>query len=139
MEAQLAHLGFIQAIISRMAGNSFLLKGWSVTLVAAIFALSAKETNTGFILLAYFPCIVFWALDAFFLHQEKMYRKLYEGVATGVIKSDQMTLDASAQSAHVPSLLRLAFSRTLAPFHGVIFSLIIFVMCVLLPAPRCVS
>jgi hypothetical protein len=33
------HLELIQAVISRMAGNSFLLKGWSVTLAAALLAL----------------------------------------------------------------------------------------------------
>ena len=66
---KIAHLGFIQSIISRMGGNSFLLKGWSVTLVAAIFALSAEHANTKFVLLAYFPVILFWILDSFFLHQ----------------------------------------------------------------------
>lgn len=35
------HLEMIQAVINRMAQNSFLLKGWSVVLTAAIFALAA--------------------------------------------------------------------------------------------------
>ena len=34
MENKRAHLEMIQAVITRMAGNSFLIKGWSVTLVA---------------------------------------------------------------------------------------------------------
>ena len=37
------HLEFVQSTISRMASNSFLLKGWSVTLAAGLFALSAKD------------------------------------------------------------------------------------------------
>jgi hypothetical protein len=41
MDAQIAHLQMIQAVITRMGSNSFLLKGWSVTLVAALFALAA--------------------------------------------------------------------------------------------------
>ena len=40
------HLEFIQAVITRMAGNSFVLKGWAITLAAAGFALAAKETTT---------------------------------------------------------------------------------------------
>ncbi len=32
MEQKIKHLEFIQAAINRMAGNSFLLKGWTVTL-----------------------------------------------------------------------------------------------------------
>lgn len=81
LQAKIAHLGFIQAIITRMGLNSFLLKGWSVTLVAAIFALAAKQADRRFVLLAFFPIAVFWLLDAFFLHQEKLFRRLYEIVA----------------------------------------------------------
>jgi hypothetical protein len=33
-ESELKHLEFIQGVIARLANNSFLLKGWSVTLVA---------------------------------------------------------------------------------------------------------
>ncbi len=70
MEKTIAHLGFIQGIITRMGTNSFLLKGWSVTLVAAMFALAVKDADKSFMLIAYFPVFVFWALDASFLHQE---------------------------------------------------------------------
>jgi hypothetical protein len=55
LEPKIAHLGFIQGVITRMGSNSFLLKGWSITLVAAIFALSAKDADQKFVLLAYFP------------------------------------------------------------------------------------
>lgn len=48
-EKKLKHLEFIQDMISRMAKNSFALKGWAVTLVAALFALAAKETKRKFI------------------------------------------------------------------------------------------
>jgi hypothetical protein len=39
------HLEFLQAAINRMAGNLFLLKGWTITLIAALFALAAKDTT----------------------------------------------------------------------------------------------
>ena len=42
---KLKHLEFIQGIITRMANNSFMLKGWAVTLVAGIFALSSKDSD----------------------------------------------------------------------------------------------
>lgn len=35
---KIAHLGFIQGIINHMSNNSFLVKSWSVTLLAALFA-----------------------------------------------------------------------------------------------------
>jgi len=42
------HLKLIQAVIARMAGNSFLLKGWNVTVSAALFAIVAREGNPFF-------------------------------------------------------------------------------------------
>lgn len=74
------HLEFIQASISRMSGNLFLLKGWSVTLIAGLFALAAKDTNQLYMLIAYFPLIIFWALDGYFLSMERRFRSLYEQV-----------------------------------------------------------
>ena len=45
MENKQKHLEFIQTTINRIAGNCFLLKGWAITLVAALFALSAKDAG----------------------------------------------------------------------------------------------
>lgn len=73
MEAKIAHLGFIQGIVARMGGNSFLLKGWSVSMVVAIFALAPKDADKRFLLIAYLPILMFWLLDAFFLHQERLF------------------------------------------------------------------
>ena len=43
MEDKRKHLELVQGVINRMAGNSFMLKGWAVTLVAGIFALAGKD------------------------------------------------------------------------------------------------
>ncbi|EDT75428.1 hypothetical protein [Clostridium butyricum] len=80
MESKIKHLEMIQAIIKRMASNSFLLKGWTITLVSAIFALSAKDSNQKFFIVTYIPIIVFWILDAYYLQQERKYRSLYDKV-----------------------------------------------------------
>lgn len=132
LESKIAHLGFIQGVITRMGSNSFLLKGWSITLVAAIFALSAQGANQKFVLLAYFPVVVFWVLDAFFLHQEKLFRKLYGKVAADQISSEQFTLDTSDVENDVPSAIRVFFSKTLFPFHGSIIGVVVFAMFVLM-------
>jgi len=60
VEAKLKHLEFIQGVINRLATNSFQLKGWSVLLVSALFALSAANTKVAFVFLAYIPAAVFW-------------------------------------------------------------------------------
>lgn len=77
---KLEHLKMIQTVITRMASNSFLIKGWCVTLVSAILALAAKEPNKLFIAVAIFPVIMFWILDGYFLYQERLFRKLYDSV-----------------------------------------------------------
>ena len=45
MEKKMQHLQMIQDVITRMANNSFMLKGWAVTLIAGIFALASKDTS----------------------------------------------------------------------------------------------
>jgi hypothetical protein len=89
------HLEFIQTVVSRMANNSFLLKGWSITLIAALFVLGAKDANKFFITLAYFPTILFWFLDGYFLQQERLYRALYDSVR----KKEENDIDFS-MNAH---------------------------------------
>lgn len=131
MEKTVAHLGFIQGVIARMGTNSFLLKGWSVTLVSAMFALAVKEADKSFMLIVYFPVFVFWALDAFFLHQEKLFRQMYLEVASGVISSNEFTLDTSVVNDRVPSMLAVLFSKTLLAFHGAIVFVVLFAMLVL--------
>ena len=131
MDKTIAHLGFIQGIITRMGANSFLLKGWSVTLVAAMFALAVKDADKRFMLMAYFPVFVFWALDGFFLHQEKLFRKLYEEVASGGVSSDAFTLNTRVVRDKVPSAISVTFSKTLVPFHGAIVIVVLFAMFML--------
>jgi hypothetical protein len=80
MENKRKHLEFLQLAIIRMATNSFLLKGWSVTLAAALFALSARNAQPSFVIVAYLPVVVFWALDGYFLSQERLFRALYDDV-----------------------------------------------------------
>ena len=128
LDAKIAHLGFIQGVINRMGSNSFLLKGWSVTLVAAVFALSSKDADQRFILLAYFPVIVFWVLDAYFLHQERLFRKLYEKVASDLISSEKFVLNTSIVRDEVASVSKVFFSKTLLLFHGLIVGIVIVAM-----------
>jgi len=63
-----------------MESNSFMLKGWAVTLVAGIFVLAGKDTDKLYFLVAYIPVILFWGLDAYYLLQERLYRSLYDKV-----------------------------------------------------------
>jgi hypothetical protein len=75
---QLKRLDHLQAIIQRLAGNSFLIKGWTLTLVSAVLGFALKDANN--LHLAYFavlPTFVFWGLDGYYLALEIEMRGLY--------------------------------------------------------------
>ncbi|MEY3759060.1 MAG: hypothetical protein RIR39_551 [Pseudomonadota bacterium] len=131
MESKLKHLEMIQGVINRMAGNSFLLKGWSVTLTSALFALAAKDSNTFFVYLAYFPCVTFWSLDGYFLHQERLYRKLYQAVSRKQPSEIDFSMNATTFENEVDSWRSTCFSVTLRIFHGTVFGTIVIIMLIM--------
>lgn len=79
-DKNVTHLQMIQEVIKRMASSSFALKGWAVTLVAGIYALSGKENNPLYFLISFVPVVCFWLLDSYYLQQERLYRALYDKV-----------------------------------------------------------
>lgn len=115
---KLKHLEFLQCTINRMAGNLFLLKGWSITLIAALFALAAKDTNKAYAALAYFPLVMFWTLDGYFLSQERCFRALYDHVR----HLDESQIDFSMDTRPFKAESRntwagAMFSRTLLVYY----------------------
>ncbi len=132
MESKIKYLEFIQGVVNRLSTNSFLLKGWSVVLVSALFALSASDSNPAFIFLAYFPAIVFWGLDGYFLWQEKLYRALYDRVRAMEDNVIDFSMDVSVVKDSVVNWATVAFSTTILAFHGVLLIAIIVVMLIAL-------
>ena len=81
MENKRKHLEIIQAVISRLAGNLFFLRGWTITLITGVFAIAlSKDASKGYFLLVYLLLAIFWVLDGFFLSQERRFRSLYDHV-----------------------------------------------------------
>lgn len=113
------HLEFVQASINRMSGNLFLLKGWSITLIAALFALAAKDTNKAYILIAYFPLFIFWTLDGYFLSMERQLRSLYEHVRQLKDEDIDFSMDTGPWQKDVRNSWASAMSsRTLVVYYG---------------------
>lgn len=92
MENKIHHLEMIQNIIQRMANNSFLLKGWSITLIVAIFVLSDKKLEQDYFWIAYVPIIAFWFLDSYYLQLERKFKILYDSTR---LKADEVDFDLS--------------------------------------------
>lgn len=130
-DAKLKHLEMLQGVINRMAANSFHLKGWSVVLVSAFFALAASGADTRFAFLALFPAIAFWVLDGFFLWQERLFRGLYDHVRALADADITFSMDTSVSKASVESWFDVTFSRTLSIFHGAVCGAVVIVILIL--------
>ena len=139
MEKDILHkeIDLIQGIIYRMANNSFMLKGWLISLIAVLLALSKDSLLSSDLklisLILCFPTIIFWYLDAFFLHREKCYRVLYEWVIKNRMTSNEnlYSLDFRPHQKKVKSVFRIMFSQTLFPFYGLTFLLLIILIIIL--------
>ena len=119
-ETQLKHLEFVQGVITRMNSNSFSIKTWMVTILAAFIALFANKPNEWYILAAVFPTFIFWLLDAYYLKMERQYRKLYKDVVDG--KTKLFDMDASNYKI---GYLGVLFSRTEWPVYLIMIVLLI--------------
>jgi hypothetical protein len=132
MESKLKYLEMIQNIISRMANNSFFLKGWSVTVVSALFALASANSDRRFAGIAMIPVLMFWILDAYFLRQERLYRKLYDAARKLDEKSIHFSMDTSEYGSDITSWARVVLSQTLLIFYGTmliaVFGAILFLL-----------
>lgn len=91
MDKKVKHLELIQNVISRMAGNSFMMKGWATVLFAGVCALANEENGDLILLGVCIPLTCFWGLDAYYLSRERLYRDLYEEV----LKMNQDEIDFS--------------------------------------------
>ncbi|MGF7104427.1 hypothetical protein JOD26_002157 [Limosilactobacillus caviae] len=81
MDNKRFYLRLIEESIVRMGTNSFLIKGWSLTAIGGLITLYITKINYSWarnlLLLCLAVCIIFWFNDAYYLYQERKFRKLY--------------------------------------------------------------
>lgn len=119
---KIAHLQIIQGVIGRMGGNLFFLRGWSITLLAALFALSSSNNPPlrGWAPALFFVLLIlFWIYDGYFLSLERKYRGLYEKVRKFSENEINYSMDVSEFNSHADkTILSALFSPTLFGFYG---------------------
>lgn len=115
---KIQHLEMIQRIITRMADNSFKIKGWVITIIAALAALSVDKTNPDYLFIGMLPVIGFWYLDAFYLRQERLFRKLYNDIAGKEESEIDFCMNTQPYIVDVDSCVKVMFSRTLRMFYA---------------------
>ncbi|GAB2873837.1 hypothetical protein GCM10027074_47000 [Streptomyces deserti] len=111
------HLEFIQAVITRMGTNSFLIKGWVLTLAAGLLAVSASRLSWQIATAGVVPLLCFWALDGYFLQQERLFRKLYDDVRRPDSTVEVMSMNVGPYLAGT-SWRQSLLSKTVVLFHG---------------------
>lgn len=141
-------IDLIQDVVKRMANNSFLAKGWMITLLGVITALCKdnlldtngifKESSIYIYLMLCLPVIMFWYLDAYFLLQERFYRHLYNWVIAERIKGNFENLYGLTpqikfnDKKNVQSVWSVMISETLIIFYSlpliICLSLVTFVV-----------
>lgn len=142
MEEIHKEIDLIQSCITRMAQNSFMIKGWFVSLYAVILALLPERVNM-FLLCASLVAVnlFFWYLDGFFLRTEKTYRKIYDWVLDVRLKNNRELLyqlnpsEFKGKIKETESILQIMLSKTLRWFYLIplVFVLIVFVVNYLPP------
>lgn len=116
MSNKLKHLEFVQATIARMSQKSFLIKGWSVTLAAAVIALDSISWW------AVIPLVFLWWLDTSYFQSEKAYRQLYHEVSGKEESCIDFDMDATKYKASVAALF---FNKTLFFFYIALFVVVV--------------
>lgn len=124
-ERKLKHLELIQGVINRLAGNSFLVKGWSVLLVSALLTLAARrqpDAGAGLLGIPFLPALIFWGLDGYFLWQERLYRALYNQVRVQPEDSIDFSMGTEQfkTGPEAKTWPKAIFSVTLILFHGAV-------------------
>src|SRR5260370_27910521 len=97
--AAIEHLKMIQAVITRLAGNSAQCKTWCITIVAAIVAFAGAMKDEKIAALAIIPLVIFGFLDAAYLANEKAYRDLYNRFAAKIRDGTYRLADCFVLSA----------------------------------------
>ena len=115
-EKVIKHLEMIQAVINRLAGNSFSIKTWSITVIAALIFFIARSDMPLNHLSWFFaiPVILFWALDGYFLGQENVFRDVYNAVR---VKTETDFAMKPNRGFGFIDWARGTFSRTLILFY----------------------
>jgi hypothetical protein len=125
--SRLKHLEMLQQVIARMANNSFLVKGWSITLISALLAFATKDKMAAMAWIAFLPLISFWLLDGFFLYQERLFRALYINNSKPPLNfPSDLSFDTSKIEG--VSWVDAIFSTSLIIFHGLLAVMILAVI-----------
>jgi hypothetical protein len=125
MDSKHKHLDYIHSAITRMANYSFIIKVWSLNLATSLFVIANRREEQSAALIVCLPIALFWALDGFFLSQERQYRDLFS--ATADKKPED--IDFCMNIGHLNkgnNTIKVCLTRpTVAIFHGLLLTVML--------------
>lgn len=117
-------IDIIQDAIKRMSTNSFISKGWFITIIVLIVTVYIKFRSDELLLIPVLPAILFWYLDSYFLQLERLFRLKYDWVIKKRLMGDESNLYDLNPYNHnmwlenvVQKPKVVLFSRTIWPFY----------------------
>lgn len=123
------HLELIQGVVNRMASNSFLFKGWSITIIAGISAFAAQDSNTALMTVPIVSTLLFWSVDAYYLMMERAFRNIYNKAAKLKPEKIDYSLTPEKSDTSFGCWLRTFFGRpVLLLFYGAVLIMLIFLL-----------
>lgn len=135
-----------------MAQNSFMIKGWFVSIYAVVLALLPEKVNMLLLCIALVVVnVIFWYLDGFFLRTEKIYRKIYDWILKERPQNNRELMyqlnpaKFIGKIEEVESVWKVMWSKTLRWFYLIplVIVIIVFIvefwssMCTIIPICIC--
>lgn len=132
------HLEFVQNVITRMASNSFQIKGFTMVMATLLAGLWGESKNLIFLWLL-IPVTVMCAwVDAYYLQLERKYRELYKRSVEQLDKKQSLAeiynMDVRSISH---SYWRCLFSKSMAMPYLIILLIIGAILCYSLLCTSC--
>lgn len=89
-DARRQHLDFIQTAIGRMSSASAVAKGRALTIATAAYGYAGTNSSVVVALLGMFGVLLFAAVDARYLREEREYRLLFGPARAGTVDVYEM-------------------------------------------------
>ncbi|MEA1053175.1 hypothetical protein U5801_25695 [Lamprobacter modestohalophilus] len=116
------HLELVQGVINRLAGNGFLVKGWSLTVAVAMIVVIARTDSTALTPVLLIPVFAFWGLDGYFLSRERGFCGLYRRIVQHDPGVPPYSMDI--KRIDLRSWWSGCWRMTLITFHGTVLAMV---------------
>lgn len=122
------YLDHLQAVITRHNTNSFMIKGWTITICTAVFTIAGTWKEPILALVALVPTTILWILDSFYLANERCFVGLYTAAINGyslkvknknLLKKYQVLEDGKINPETEVEIKSAEYSMNFMPFRQI--------------------